>query len=519
MRDTTTTQPGMRWALGRGALSRAWLLDAAIVLAFGLVGFASRVPLRTKQLAYWDSFLFARALEDFNVVAHQPQPPGYIFYVMSARLVHWLLGTNANESYIIISRLAATGTIVAVYLVGARLFGRAAGLAAALFALTAVAPWAYSGVTYPYTVLALGSVTLGGLFWLVRERRVAPLLAGLLLGLAGGFRQDLLLFLGPLLLVSLGWRPLRAYLAAGIGGALGVLAWLVPSALASGGFAAYLGALTRQTELVREDTSVLADQWAGFLWNAHHLRVFLVEQTLAWTTVPLVVFLVWGFRHWRLVRDPRARHLLVWTLPALLFYALIHLGDVGYVFSIAPPLFIAAGAGAVAFGRWLGGRRLWQDWRLNLPLGVIVTPALLGWALLAAGPALHNTYVMYHTGQQHSLLWSRCRDGMIANSVRLIREQYSPADTLLVAAGYYQHARYYLPEFETWLYDPVNGPAMRRPVPDHVRHVVAFGHRMLTRGQPNERRTIVSCDITLSVFDVAPGQTVVYQPDELWIEP
>jgi hypothetical protein len=514
MHEITQSLPAV--ALTRPTL-RAATIEWTIAAGLGLATLITRWPARTSVLAYWDSILYARALDTFTIVAHQPQPPGYFFYVMSGRLVRWLAGGNANDALVWVSLLAAGGGVTALYLLASQLYGRAAGLAAALFALTAVAPWSYSGVAYPYTVLALGSVVLSSLFWALRERRVAPWLAGLLFGLIGGFRQDLLLFLGPLLLVSLGWRPPRQYAGAGAGLLAGCLAWLVPSVMASGGPLPFIDALTGQAALVERDTSVVADGLAGLAWNLYHFRLFLFQQTLKWATIPLAIFalsLVGRGQGWR---DRRAQHLLVWALPASLFYVLVHLGDVGYVFSVAPALFIAAGAGTVVASRWVAAVPLWRSWHVALPLGSALTPALVVWALLTGGPALYNDYLVFHTGRQHSLLWNHCRDEALAGSIARVRDHYQTDDTLLVAAGYFLHARHYLPDYQAWLSDPGNGPVFKRAVPPGVRHVVAFGPRMATRGQPNEERVVVGCDISLSIFHVQPGDTVFYQPDELWI--
>ena len=512
-----TDRPGAVPVLSRHLLGLA-LLDWLIVAGLALVTLVTHAPMRTRVLAFWDSILYARALQEFTIVAHQPQPPGYFFYVMAGRLARALGAPDANMAYVFVS-LAATALLVPViYLVGVWLYSRAVGLGAALLAATAVAPWAYSGIAYPYTVLALGSAVLGGLCWHLRHERLPPWLAGLLFGLLAGFRQDLLLFLGPLFLDCLGRPHWRRYLTATLGGLAGCLAWFIPTVLASGGFAAFIGALTRQTALVERDTSVTSDGLQGLLWNLHHLRVFLVEQTLMWATVPLFIYVLYALRPNWLARDPAARHLLVWSLPALLFYTFIHLGDVGYVFSLAPPLFIAAGAGAVVLSGWAARLPRLRHWRLALPLGVTLTPALLAWSLATAGPALYNDYYVHHTGHQYSLLWMRCRDGTLAHGIKLIRERYRPEETVLMAAGYYQHARHYLPEYQAWLYEPLIGDEFRRPVPPGVRHVVAFGYRMKTYEQPNEERIIVSCDSYVSIFHVQPGQTVVYRPDELWIE-
>lgn len=500
-----------------GGLGRA---DWAIAAGFGLATLVTRWPLRTRMLAYWDSILYARALTEFTVVAHQPQPPGYLFYVLAARLARWLAGGDANAAYVAVSMVAAAGLVAALFLVATTLYGRPAGLATALLALTAVAPWAYAGVAYPYTVLGLGSAVLGGLAWGLRQRRIAPWAAGLALGLASGFRQDLLLFLGPLLLVSLGRRPARDYLAAGVALAAGGLAWFLPSAWLSGGIPAYLGALTRQTALVERDTSFVADGLAGVTRNLDLVRLFLVEQTLGWATVPLLLYAIARLRGGRLWRDPRDRHLLLWTAPGLLFYSLIHLGDVGYVFSIAPPLLIGAGAGVALAARWVAHRPGWNRWGLPLPGGSSITPALVVWALLAAGPAMAHDYHMFHTGRQYSVLWTKCRDGALRRSIAVVRGRLRPEETLLVAAGYYQHARHYLPEYQAWLADPGAEPVFRRTVPPGIRFVVAFGYRMGV-GQPqrpHEERVIVSCDNTLSIFRVEPGQVITYQPDWVAIE-
>ena len=80
----------------------------------------------------------------------------------------------------------------------------------------------------------------------------AALIASAGLGLAAGFRQDVLLLLGPLWLWMLAARSWRERVMCV--GALGVaaLAWFVPSAVLSGGAAAYLASLGGQAGRVSE---------------------------------------------------------------------------------------------------------------------------------------------------------------------------------------------------------------------------------------------------------------------------
>jgi hypothetical protein len=41
----------------------------------------SRLPYRARMLYNWDAVQFALALSEYDVVKHQPHPPGYILYV------------------------------------------------------------------------------------------------------------------------------------------------------------------------------------------------------------------------------------------------------------------------------------------------------------------------------------------------------------------------------------------------------------------------------------------------------
>ena len=67
----------------RGAMPRA---DWALALAIAGLTLATRWPYRVRLLPTWDAVQFALALERYDVVRHQPHPPGYILYVALGRL-------------------------------------------------------------------------------------------------------------------------------------------------------------------------------------------------------------------------------------------------------------------------------------------------------------------------------------------------------------------------------------------------------------------------------------------------
>ncbi|MBI4245911.1 MAG: glycosyl transferase, partial [Candidatus Rokubacteria bacterium] len=63
-------------------------LDVLCAAALSLLAVLSRLPYRARMLYNWDAVQFALALREYDVVKHQPHPPGYILYVGLGRLVN-----------------------------------------------------------------------------------------------------------------------------------------------------------------------------------------------------------------------------------------------------------------------------------------------------------------------------------------------------------------------------------------------------------------------------------------------
>ena len=489
-------------------LARRRAPDCLLALGLALLSLLGHLPFRTQMLYAWDSVLYVRALDAFDVGVHQPQPPGYLFYVLTARLIRDLTGLPPNDAYIWVSQLAAAGTVAALYLTGRALFNRPVGLLAALLAATSVAFSVYSGVAYPYTVLALGSALLGWLGWRVRHTQAPAWTLGLALGLLSGFRQDLLLFLGPLALVSVGLRSFGRLAGATLAGALGLLAWFLPSALLSGGVPAYLVALTAQAARIERDTSTTAHGLTGLLANARSLLRYSLN-TLYLAGLPLALWLAAALGTPAGRRDARFRHLALWAGPAVLFYLFIHIGDIGYVFSFMPPVWLAAAAGLDLAARWLGAR---------LPDAARRSPAVL-LAALAAIPLAFNLWWFLFSQQPLSAAWLRCRDQQLADAVAQVRARYTPAATALITSGHYQQTRFYLPDYPIWFHDPFKTPVLRQAVPPGITHVVVFD--WLLDAAPHPRRQVVplSCGYALGVYAVAPGEIVVVHPPLVELTP
>jgi hypothetical protein len=522
--------PRARISLGalRRALATPWG-DAAVLFVLALL---IRLPYQTNTLYHWDSVLYARALAGFDVSESQPHPPGYLFYVGAARLAQLVLG-DANASLVAVSVAAGALAVVLVYAVGRVLYGRGVGVAAALLLATAPPFWLYSGVAYPYTVLAAGSLALAGLavaYW--RGYWPHPAWLGLLYGLAGGFRTDLLLFLGPLLLVAhlAAWRRsrrLRDLLAPLPGAVIGTLAWLVPSAALSQGWGVYGPLLWHQGEYVEGSYSLWSHGWRALQSNGWQVWLYALEG-LGLGLVPLAYGAARGGWRWRRAGRPRPRWeaapptlvLALWLAPPVLFYALVHIGDRGYSFSYLPGLCIAAGAGL----RVLAGdaMRLVRTHRARLaclkpgrlllrrgrpPRARVVYVGLLG--LLVA--ANLQSFLLGHS--RMSAYEVDCLNRDVPQALAIARHDFDPADTLIFASFFYQQARYYLPEYRVWWFDPLTRPVFREGVPAGVRRVLLWGDSIRPASQPNGSSYPLPCGRRLYYFfNVEPGAQLVFRP-------
>jgi len=429
----------------RARLDRIDGTDRIVAILLAAVVILTRLPFVTHVLWEWDSALYARALEQgFHVSAaigdQRPHPPGYIFYVAAAALLRAVFG-DSNTALVAIAIVASAGATVLVYLL-ARRFARTE-LAAFVAIAFAVDPlvWAHGEIALPYVVLACGSTGLALLLWDARAGTARrAIVTSVAFGVVAGFRQDLLLLIGPLWLWAMAAGGVRrvALCAVAIGAAC--LTWLIPSALLSGGLGAYVNAVASQSGSITGG-SVLGDTGAAALWY----DVRFVALALGWGLfvlgIVLLALLIGPALHW--LRRPhavrigdRAAFFLLWIVPGLVLYLTWIIGDWGYVLGILPGLYVLC---AALLERVLDGAR---------------GAALAAWRVLAAAIVIVAalSFVLLPGRWSQVLLTSHDED--IRARVTYIRAHFAPADTLVLAREDYQQVRYYLPEYRVWLYDP-----------------------------------------------------------------
>lgn len=405
--------------------------DRAVAAALAALVLLARVPFASHVLWAWDSVLYARALENgFHVgtdlVDQRPHPPGYIFYVAVAAALR-VLTRDSNGALVVVSILASALTAAAVYLLCRRYADRALAIVVALGAASAPLAWTYGEVAMPYALLGLLSLVLAVSLRDARSRPwPAALVVSAALGLAAGFRQDLLLLLGPLwlwMLAARSWRE-RGLCVAALG--LAALAWLGPTASLSGGPAAYVASLGGQAARVSE----LSPAAGG---DALLRNTLLTAYALWWGLLGfallLVAAIVAALRARRRFSE-NAMFFALWLVPAALLYVTVHIGDPGYLMSMLPGLYVACAALLAPIAR--------RTPRAILALTALLVALNVGVFVVADTPFSARAIVR--------------RDTTLDLRLAFIRGSFAPASTVILAQSEYLTARYYLPEYRVLFY-------------------------------------------------------------------
>lgn len=338
-----------------------------------------------------DVMSFGLAAFHFDVLAHQPHPPGYPGYVILLELVHALMpGLGPIEVARTGTRICGVLVVLAAYWTcrgllaleqPARPAGQAVRLSLMAAALATVHPllWFYGGDGQSHGAEALLVLLLLGASARVHRRpdRVRLLLLVAAFGLSGAVRPTIPLLSSPVLLWVFWRRPWRDWVLALIMGVAAVSAWYAPLVVHSGGWDLYQRASRALIgDLFVANYSVFGAR-ATIDTVLSNMRVTACSAALAL----LPVLAISRPHHAPLHRVPWIRAAAAVIAVSAGFYALMFLSEPGYVTGLAalaclvPATWPAAGSAADLPGPSRGLR-----WRARL------VPAL-ALAFIALGPA------------------------------------------------------------------------------------------------------------------------------------
>jgi hypothetical protein len=417
-----------------------------------------------------DNVNLALSLEKFDPRIHQPQPPGYPFFVLLGRVVN-LFVRNAGRTFVVISLLVNALCLPVAYALGKRMFSQWAGAAAAVLLLVNPVFWHSSldGPLRPHLALfSLLTAYCGWRCW--NGEKQFAMWGAVALGIGSGFRPDLVAFLFPLWLISswVGTKSVRAVVqSAAVLAGIGAV-WVGALVFAMGGVQTFLKVMLDYTvDQSRPESIVFGSSILAWVRQVNRLVV--------WNGLAIVTW-VWAvpFYFWKrdaLSKGARSVFFFIWLVPGLIVQALIHIGAPGHtLFSVAALCVLGGYFVSLAPARdtVLGAALVFNA---MLFLDFFALPE--GGANLSGQPPSIKNAVLFGTFES-SIGMVRSLDEVTRTSLKEIRE-FTPPDRPSViittdANGeqwfmHWQIARYYLPTQDLWVL--YNGGPNKRV--EHIR--------------------------------------------------
>jgi hypothetical protein len=303
--------------------------------------------LSTRYSFSWDSSQFDRAVSDFDIARHQPHPPGYPLWVLALRGLSPIAG-NPNRAQVLLALLFTVAGLLFFRPLARDLLGERAGTSATCLLAFSPVLCLNAGSSQVYAVDFFASCFAGWLasgLWSGPTRHAVPGFA--VIALAAGFRPSGAVFLLPLLFIALcrsaPRKPLHAAAAVLAGGACW-LAWLVPTALLSGGFSALRALDHTQMATSFSKTSIFYGAPAIAHWHMVLDVCIYLAVAICGFAPPLAAYL---WPRPKPAGDPPAfprpawatpLFFLFWMAPNLAVVCLFHCSQPGYILLSLPPL-------------------------------------------------------------------------------------------------------------------------------------------------------------------------------------
>jgi hypothetical protein len=316
------------WPEGR---ARTALVGVALGL-LALLDLLLMMAMRVEGGADIDTINFGLSALRFDLLQHQPHPPGYPGYVLWLKLIHALVPSlGPIEIAEWGSRLCAVLCIPAAFWACRRSMDDSQGVLRPLLAATLVVlhPMLvkYGSDGQSHAADALCTLLLFGATQAVIHQstlaRRLLLVAGF--ALAGAVRPNIPLLLSPLLIWAWWRRPLKELGLAVLAGLVMLSVWIIPFLAWSGGYGIYR----------RATDALLTDYFGGRFsvfgsratWYSVAANMFVAEVSSLVAALP---FIAWsrGQATWR-------RVLAITVVVNVGFYTMFYCAETGYLVAIA----------------------------------------------------------------------------------------------------------------------------------------------------------------------------------------
>lgn len=248
----------------------------------------------------WDEVLFIQAMEEYDISAHRPHPPGYPLFIAAAHVVRPLVSSDFEALQLIVLLGACLLPVAILGLLTELGFSRWVRFGAVLLTLFTPTIWFYGGTAFS-DVPALTVTVCAG--WILLRKNAGwswSVASGIAIAAVAGFRPQNLLILLPFAAVAIARRRARdIFCMIAMAAVMGIV--MYGSAIAvSGEGRSSIGMMNHQVRYVIEVDSVrnpirppVSRAWEDFFLDPYPTDL------IAWSVFALgIVGLVagWGAR-------------------------------------------------------------------------------------------------------------------------------------------------------------------------------------------------------------------------------
>lgn len=345
------------WHMDKFLRTNVHISDFHISFIYFVLTVLTRIPFHISKYLYeWDSVNYALSIEEFDISQLKPHPPGYILFVLLVKLVN-VVALDANNTQIIISIIFSGLTVGFTYFLGKNMFNRTIGILSASIVLFNPIFWFYGVVATIYPCEGFFALLIAyfsyKLLELDNESSYSVYYPAIVLGIASGMRQNIVLFMGPLIVFCIFTytKSILKLVKVIMFIIIASLLWFIPTIYFTGGFIKYLELTGERFSLASHGTSILfgAGQQKYLAMVSNFIRWHFIG---SWIT--LLLFSIYIFINIKYIGrlflsfiKTSARNkvifFILWILPAFIFYLLIHIPKPGYIMTYLPAICIMAG--------------------------------------------------------------------------------------------------------------------------------------------------------------------------------
>ncbi|MDY7037238.1 MAG: glycosyltransferase family 39 protein [Thermodesulfobacteriota bacterium] len=440
-----------------------------------LLGIITRIPFASNLLYLGDSARFALAMKEYDVAQMRPHAPGYILYVALVKLVDFFIN-NEPASLVVVSIASSALTVFFLYFLAVRMYERSTAIISASLLLTSPLFWFNAEIPLTYALEGLLSVTFAyTCYKIIAAEKQWLLSSAIILGLATGIRQNIVIMFLPLWLYAIRKSSFKQIFFSFLLFGVTCLAWFTPMIALTGGLQKYFAAVDAQFNTWVLHPAPFLFQIKG-RWGV--FSTFMVY-SLGLGLLPMIYYFGRLFKIPTIMEDVRLKLLLLWLLPAVLFFIAVNVFNPGHVVVILPPIFLclAESVKGLAGDLAQGIKTVFVESSSNLCKllrGAFSYKAILTSSVILL--MLINIYTFLFRNTQVSYAAIKDGDAKLAELVRLTKENFISEKTMILTCWFNTQAGFYLPHY--LIYCPFPLIFSTSEVPIEAQNVyITFGHQ------------------------------------------